>query len=110
MNINMLVQYCKHLLCNSPAKEWLPLLQQQRRLLYSGIEGSAEVIHSFMYMQRTGGLHRVQLWLKLKKADGSFLYTHTHTFVVQNKIPVTGNIVRIRYRLDNLSEVIILNS
>ncbi|HWR33231.1 MAG TPA: hypothetical protein VN451_06890 [Chitinophagaceae bacterium] len=84
------------------------LLQSQRLLLRQGIVATAEVIETSLAEESVGNLLPVRLWLKLKKADGSFIYTHTITLVPLKDIPVGGQILRIKYLPENLSSVIIL--
>ena len=87
-------------------KELLQLLEQQQLLLHSGIDGSAEVIRTTLFDRTISRMHRVQLWLKLKKADGSYIYTHANTLVLYSDIPSVGSILRIRYAPDNFKVVV----
>lgn len=88
--------------------EKLKLLQQQRMLLHLGLEATAEVMDTSLFEDRVGSLLPVRLWLKLKKADGSFIYTHTHSLVSLGHIPVKGETLRVKYLPENLSAVLIL--
>jgi hypothetical protein len=84
------------------------LLQRQRLLLHQGLVATAEVLEASLSEDKVGNLLPVRLWLKLKKTDGSFIYTHTLTLVSLKDIPVGGQTLRVKYLPDNLSSVIIL--
>lgn len=88
--------------------EKLQLLKQQQFLLYEGMETSAEVIAASVFEDKVGSLLPIRLWVKLKKADGSFIYTHTLTLVPLNLIPGKGQKLRIKYLPENLSSILIL--
>jgi hypothetical protein len=88
--------------------EKLKLLQQQRMLLHLGLEATAEVMDTSLFEDRVGSLLPVRLWLKLKKSDGSFIYTHTHSLVSSGHIPSKGQVLHIKYLPENLSAVLIL--
>ncbi len=88
--------------------EKLQMLQQQHRLLLHGLEASAEVIDATLYTDKIGNLLPVKLWLKLKKSDGSHIYTHSHTLISLNNVPSKGQTMRIKYFPDNLSSILIL--
>lgn len=89
-------------------KEVLQLVQLQREILRHGHEGTAEVLRRYIYDRRIGKQQRVELWLKLKKSDSCFIYTHSLALIGNSNIPSTGSVVRIRYLPQNLSTVIIL--
>ena len=84
------------------------LLKQQRYLLHQGLETSAEVMGTSLTDDKVGSLLPVRLWLKLRKTDGSFIYTHTQTLVPLNHIPGKGQRLRIKYLPENLSHILIL--
>lgn len=84
------------------------LLLLQRQLLYSGIEVSAEVMDILLMEKTIGAMHLIRLWIKLKKTDGSFIYTHTEALVELNSIPQKGQWLRIKYFPENLSSVLVL--
>ena len=88
--------------------EYLRRLQQQRFLLRQGIEATAEVMETLLFDEKVGSLLPIRLWLKLKKADGTFIYTHTHTLINLNQVPGKGETVRVKYFPDNLSTILIL--
>jgi hypothetical protein len=88
--------------------EKLRLLQQQRMLLHQGLEATAEVMDTTLFDDKVGSMFPIRLWLKLKKADGSFIYTHTRSLVSISHIPVRGQVLRIKYLPENLSAVLIL--
>ena len=88
--------------------EKLSLLQQQQLLLHEGHEGSAEVMEATLFENKVGSLFPVKLWIKLRKPDGSFIYTHTHSLVQGNHIPGRGQQIRIKYIPENLSAILIL--
>ena len=107
MNVISLIRQLSHFL-GIRENETVQLLQQQREILHHGIEGFAEVIHLHAYERQAGKLLQVQLWLKLKKPDGCFIYTHSRTLINNNHIPERGTILRVRYIPQNLSSVIIV--
>ena len=84
------------------------LLQQQRYLLHQGIEASAEIMETVLFEDKVRNMLPVRLWIRLKKADGTFIYTLTYTLITQNHIPGKGQIVKIKYLPDNLSTILIL--
>lgn len=86
----------------------LKLLQQQRMLLHTGIEATAEVMNTTLFEDRVGSMLPVRLWLKLKKADGSIVYTHTQSLVTPRQIPGKGQVLRIKYLPENMSSILIL--
>lgn len=88
--------------------EWLRLLQQQRRLLYTGSEATAEIIDVFFNEEKIGNLLSLKLWIKLRKTDGSFLFTHTNTIVSKNHVPGKGEKVRVKFFPENLSSILIM--
>ena len=108
MKLNSLVQWTYKWFSGNNAKG-LNLLLHQRLLLHQGIVATAEVIEASLSEDKVGSLLPVRLWLKLKKTDGSFIYTHTLTLVSLKDIPVGGQTLRIKYLPDNLSSVVILH-
>ena len=108
VNINMQIQRFRKYFGLGLNRELLQLLEQQQLLLHSGIDGSAEVIRTTLFDKTIRCMHQVQLWLKLKKADGSYIYTHANTLVFYSDIPAAGSMLRVRYSPDNLKVVVIL--
>ena len=88
--------------------EKLQLLRQQHVLLHQGIESTAEVIDSSLSNGKVGSLLTVRLWLKLKKIDGSFVYTHANTLLSMRQIPVKGQMLRVKYLPENLSSILVI--
>jgi hypothetical protein len=88
--------------------EKVKLLRQQRALLHSGLETTAEVMQTSLHQDPVGNMLPVWLWLKLKKSDGSFIYIQTGSLVSLKHIPVKGEILRIKYLPDDLSAILIL--
>ena len=84
------------------------LIQQQRLLLHGGIETTAEVMDASFFDEQIGNKFPAQLWIRLKKMDGSFIYTHTQTLLSINHVPAKGETVRVRYFPENLSAILIL--
>jgi hypothetical protein len=84
-------------------------LEQQQQILNHGLETSAEVMDVSLENEKIGSLLPVRLWLKLKKSDGSFIYTHTQALVPLNLLPGKGQILRIKYMPENISTVLILS-
>lgn len=89
-------------------KEKIQLLNQHRFLLHQGMETFAEVMQASLSEDKVGRLFPVRLWLKLRKNDGSFIYTHTQTLVPFGQIPGKGDALRIKYLPDDLSHILIL--
>lgn len=85
------------------------LLQQQYVLLHEGLETTAEVMEASATEDKVGGMFPVKLWLKLRRADGTFIYTHSQTLVCFNQIPGKGQMVKIKYHPHNLSAILILH-
>lgn len=88
--------------------EKLKMLQQQRLLLLHGLEATAEVMDTTLFENKIGSMLPVRLWLKLKKNDGSHIYTHSHTLISLNHLPSKGQVLRIKYFPENLSAILIL--
>ncbi len=107
MNVISLIKQVRYLL-DIDNKEILQLLQQQREILRHGHEGTAEILRRYIYDRRIGKQQRVELWLKLKKSDSSFVYTYSLALIDNSNIPSCGSVVRIRYLPKNLSTIIIL--
>jgi len=84
------------------------LLQQQRNILHKGLEAFAEVMDASLMEEKVGSMLPVRLWIKLKKIDGTFIYTHTQTLVSLNNIPQKGQLLRIKYLPENLSAILII--
>jgi len=84
------------------------LLQQQRELLYRGIEVTAEVIDISLLQKAVGTMHLIRLCIKLKKTDGSFIYIPTEALVPLNSIPQKGQWLRIKYFPEDLSSVMVM--
>jgi hypothetical protein len=84
------------------------ILERQRELIHLGIETCAEVMDVFVYKDKVGGLRSIRLWIKIRKADGSFFFTYTHSLAPDHKLPVKGQVLVIRYFPDNLAAVAIL--
>ena len=108
MKLARIVHSIYEVLAGTETKRAYRLLHQQRQLLYRGIEVSAEVMDIASMKKGPGAMHLIQLWIKLKKADGSFVYTHTYTLVTLNSIPQKGQSLRIKYLPENLSCVLLL--
>jgi hypothetical protein len=108
MKIQSVIRRLSKMIDGKREKNKSHLFQQQRFLLHEGLETNAEVIDSTVYDEKVGGMQPVRLWVKLKKTDGSFIYTYTQTLVPFNLIPGKGQKLRIRYLPDNLSFIVIL--
>lgn len=108
MKSNSLMSWLVSLFGNNRKAEKMRLLQLQRILLRQGLEATAEVMDTTLTEDRVGSLLPVRLWLKLKKADGSFIYTHTLTLASLSHLPGKGQILRIRYLPEDMSSVLIL--
>ena len=108
MRFNSVFEWVSRLAGSGRKGEQLRLLKQQRYLLHQGLETSAEVMGTSLTDDKVGSLLPVRLWLKLRKTDGSFIYTHTQTLVPLNHIPGKGQRLRIKYLPENLSHILIL--
>lgn len=108
MNILSVLPWLSRLNLRSRKETRLRQLQQQRRLLHQGLETSAEVMGASLLEEKVGSLLPVRLWLKLRKTDGSYIYTHTQTLVTLNHIPGKGQTLRIKYLPENLSQILII--
>jgi hypothetical protein len=86
----------------------LKLIKEQRRLLKEGMPAYAEVIETDILGDRIGNLQAVQLWLKLQRPDGSFVYTHARTVIHSSAIPGKGQLLNIKYMPQDLSTVVII--
>jgi hypothetical protein len=84
------------------------ILERQRELIHFGIETSAEILDVFAYKDKVGSMRTIRLWVKIRKPDGSFFFTYTHSLAPDKSLPVKGQILRIRYFPDNLSSVVIM--
>lgn len=86
----------------------LRLLKQQRQLLHTGMETTAEVLNSTIESETVGNLLPVSLWLRLKQSDGSYCYIKSKTLVPLRQLPVIGQLLRIRYSPENPANVLII--
>jgi hypothetical protein len=109
MEIHLAIQRIFRFFSGSKKIESRQLLKQQRILLYQGYEGTAEVLDVLLLEERVGRLLPVRLWLKLKKADGSFIYTYSNSLLNRNRIPLKGQKLLLKYLPDDLSSVLILS-
>ncbi len=89
-------------------REKLQLLKHQQFLLREGRETSAEVMEVSVLEDRVGSMLPVKLWVKLKTANGSFIYTHTQCLVPLDLVPGKGQTLRVKYLPANLSSILVL--
>ena len=108
MTFNSVFAWVSRIAGSDRKAEQLRLLKQQRYLLQQGLETSAEVMDTSLTEDKVGSLFPVRLMLKLRKTDGSFIYTQTQTLVPLNNIPGKGQSLRIKYQPENLSLILIL--
>lgn len=108
MKIGRIIYQLYELLIGADKAGSLRLLHQQRQLLATGIEVWAEIVQVSMLPKMTGTLQQAHLSIKLKRLDGSFLYTNTKTLISLNKIPQQGQTLRIRYLPDDLSAIMLM--
>jgi hypothetical protein len=108
MKFNSLVMRLFKLIAGEKKVDKLCLLRQQRVLLHKGLDSVAEVMDAVLLDDRVGGRFPVRLWLKLKKTEGGFIYTHTKSLVSPGNMPGKGELLRIKYLPGNLSSVLIL--
>jgi hypothetical protein len=95
-------------LCGGSKKECWLMLEQQRALLHHGVESTAEVLDTYVFDESMGNLFPVRLWVKLKRNDGNFIYTHTSTLMSLKEMPGKGQTLKIKYFPDNLSSILVL--
>ncbi|HMX77034.1 MAG TPA: hypothetical protein PK695_12480 [Chitinophagaceae bacterium] len=86
----------------------LQLLREQRQILCNGVQTTAEVIDTGMQNDIVGNMVQIRLMLKLKKADGSYLYSNTASLVTLRHLPGKGDLLHIKYIPDSLDMVVIL--
>jgi hypothetical protein len=86
----------------------LQLLREQRQILCNGVEALAEVIDACLQNDVVGNLVEIKLMLKLKKTDGSYLYTNTATLVSLRQLPGKGDLLHIKYIPGSIQMVVIL--
>jgi hypothetical protein len=108
MKIHSVIQSIYRLIKGGPGPGKLQSLKHQQFLLHEGMETSAEVMETSFMEDKVGSMLPVKLWVKLKKADGSFIYTHTQTIVPLNMVPRKGQKLRVKYLPGNLSSILIL--
>lgn len=84
------------------------VLERQRELIRFGIETNAEVMDVFIYKDKVGSMRTIRLWVKIRKPDGSFFFTYTHSLAPDSNMPVKGQFLRVRYFPDNLSSIAIM--
>lgn len=84
------------------------LLKEQRFLLHNGMETTVEVMETLLEEHRVGSLLPARLWVKLKKPDGSFIYTYANTLLSPNHVPGRGEVLHIKYVPENLSTILVL--
>lgn len=108
MKLRTIFSGWKKLLGGSRKRQLLQLLKQQRFLLHNGLETTAEVMGSTCTEEKVGGLLPVQLWIKLKKREGSYIYTSSRSLLSWGHIPGKGDNIRIKYLPDDLAVVLVL--
>jgi hypothetical protein len=86
----------------------LQLLWEQCQILCNGVEASAEVINACSQNDVVGNLVEIKLMLKLKKTDGSYVYTNTATLVSLRQLPGKGDLLHIKYIPGCMQTVVIL--
>ena len=86
----------------------MQLLREQRQILCNGVETTAEVIDAGLQNDIVGSMVQIKLMLKLKKTDGSYLYTNTASLVTLRHLPGKGDLLHIKYIPDSLDMVVIL--
>lgn len=86
----------------------LQLLREQRHILCNGVETTAEVIDAGLQNDIVGNMIAIRLMLKLKKNDGSYLYTNTASLITLRQLPGKGDLLHIKYIPDSLDMVVIL--
>ncbi len=108
MKIHSLIRNIYRLIIGDAIPERFQLLKHQQFLLHEGMEASAEVMETSVIEDKVGNMLPVRLWVKLKKPDGSFIYTHTQALVAFNMVPRKGQKLRVKYLPGNLSSILIL--
>lgn len=108
MNRFISIPWWQRIIPGRKKTECLRLLQRQRTLLHTGADATAEIMDIFFQDEKVGNLVPVRLWVKLKKQDGSYVYTHTHSLVNGGSIPQKGQVIKMKYFPGNLSTILIL--
>lgn len=108
MKLLVSIQWLRELFAGVKRSDRLHQLQQQRYLQHQGIETTAEVMEALLFDEKAGNLLAIRLWVKLKKPDGTFIYTHTNTLASLKQVPARGETVRVKYLPGNLSAILLL--
>lgn len=83
-------------------------LNQLNYLVSNGLETQVEVVDLKLLSEAIGGLYSVQLWLRIRKCNHTFVYIQTSTLLKPSQLPRKGQELRIKYKPDNLNSVLIL--
>lgn len=88
-------------------KRVLGQLQQQRVLLQQGIAAQARIIEIEEQVELVKGYVGLRVWAIIRLQE-KLLYQQVHTMVAVEKIPVAGEVVRIRILPENTSSILIM--
>lgn len=82
-------------------------LQQQRLLLQQGIAAQARIIEIEEKAELIKGYVRLRAWVMIRLQE-KLLYQQVNTMVTTEKIPVAGEVVRIRILPENTASILIM--
>ena len=89
-------------------KERLHRLQQQYSLSLAGIHTTAEIIALSVSKKGVARRSYVRLWIKLKKEDGSFIYTFTQTEPATPMSLSKGQVIQVKYLPGDPNSILVL--
>lgn len=83
-------------------------LQQQRVLLQQGVAAHARIVEIEEKYELLKGYVELRVWAIIRLEE-KLLYQQVHTMVPADKVPVTGEVVRIRIMREDTSSILILS-
>ena len=83
-------------------------LQQQRILLQQGVAAHARIVEIEEQYELLKGYVELRVWAMIRLEE-KLLYQQVRTMVPAEKIPVAGEVVRIRILRDDTSSILILS-
>ncbi|NII23846.1 hypothetical protein HB364_02060 [Pseudoflavitalea sp. X16] len=82
-------------------------LQQQRILLQQGIAAQARIIEIEEKAELIKGYVRLRVWVMIRLQE-KLLYQQVNTMVTIERVPVAGEVVRIRILPENTASILIM--
>ena len=107
MNLSAVSGYWARLFAGKHRSAKNHLLRQQRLLLRHGLVAHAEVM-AVSLAYSVGTMHLINMYLRLKNAQDSFIHFHTEALVPLNSIPRKGECVCVKYFPDDFSSVLVM--